>query len=404
MIGKKLESNSQAAQDRFAHDIIGDLGTFLDIGSGHPIEISNSYALEKLGWKGLCVDEGDVEELYKQHRKSKFVRTDSTKCDFGKLITENFESPNIDYLSLDVDQATLPTLHNLLKSKARFKVITVEHDRYRFGQETADKMRLLFENAGYTLVCKDVCSHGIPYEDWWVDISKVDWGRVGTVVCCGKEGTEIKMRDASALDRYFDHIFVINLDRRADRWDHARSELEKLNIKAERFNGYDKPIYDTVPNGNMGCTASHRALLEVIAYHRWRRVLVFEDDFVSLFDDVNEKFEAMIGEVPENWDLLYLGGHYAEPPISRVSPHVIRCGRMMTTSSYGITWQQARRMAPYISGIGPIDSLFSGFAPDNNFYIFQPRLFAQWTSHSDLCDHTRDNVPCMTDTRHENMV
>lgn len=207
------------------------------------------------------------------------------------------------------------------------------------------------------------------------------------------------------MNVHFDKVFVINLDRRTDRWVKAQEHLESLGItKAERFPGHDGVVTDGRINGNAGCTASHRALMEIIAYHKWDWTLVLEDDFLPLYNDVPTRYEKMIDQVPDNMDLLYLGGHYAEPPISRVSHNVIRCGRMMTTSSYVITHQYARKIAPYLTGIGPIDSLFSGFAHDNNHYIFQPRLFAQWTSYSDLCLHTRDNVPCMTDTNHENMV
>lgn len=207
------------------------------------------------------------------------------------------------------------------------------------------------------------------------------------------------------IQDWFSKIFLIHLSRRKDRYDRAISEIAKCNLSdVTWFEGYDRPLHGNVPNGNVGCTASHRAIFELTAFHKWNRVLILEDDFFSLHANVNEMFTEMIEEVPDDFDVLYLGGHYSEPPISRVSKHVIRCGRMSTTSSYAVTWQHARKMAPHISGPGPIDCLISGFASDNNHYIFQPRLFAQWTSHSDLCDHTRDNVPCMTDTRHENMV
>lgn len=32
------------------------VGTYLDIGSGHPIHLSNTYLLYRLGWRGICVD------------------------------------------------------------------------------------------------------------------------------------------------------------------------------------------------------------------------------------------------------------------------------------------------------------------------------------------------------------
>ena len=207
------------------------------------------------------------------------------------------------------------------------------------------------------------------------------------------------------LENFVDRIFVINLDRRQDRWAHCVDQFAKLGLtNVERFPGWDGVIVNGKPNGNAGCTASHRSILELTAYHKWRRVLVFEDDFEAVHSDTQERFAAILPELPEKWDLLYLGGHYAEEPISRHSKHVIRCGRMHTTSSYIVTSDHARRMAPNISGIGPIDTLFSGFARDSLHYILQPRLFVQYSSFSDLTERDSSNAMCMLDTRHENMV
>lgn len=209
------------------------------------------------------------------------------------------------------------------------------------------------------------------------------------------------------MNNYFDRIFVINLKSRPDRRQHAEGELEKLGItKAEWFEGYERPRdVSGTPSGNMGCTASHRALLEIIAYDKTPRALILEDDFAIAIDSPVQRFNEMIAEVPETWEMLYLGGHYGEKPLSRLSQHVIRMGRMLTTSSYGITWQMARKLAPYISGIGPIDSLYGGWHnTQNECYIFDPRLFVQYTNFSDLQDRVMDNSQCMMDPNHAGMV
>lgn len=212
----------------------------------------------------------------------------------------------------------------------------------------------------------------------------------------------------------YDQAFVIHLSRRADRHAHASEMLKKCDINANWFLGYDSRDYpprpggtsplwhDNTPNGNAGCTASHRGVLTLAAHGPWQRILVLEDDFLPLYADVSERLAALTW--PDGCDLLYLGGHYGEAPIERISPSLIRCATMLTTSSYIVTREHARRMIPYLTGIGPIDNLISMFARDHKHYILQPRLFAQYTSPSDLCGETRDNVPCMTDTRHENMV
>ena len=223
---------------------------------------------------------------------------------------------------------------------------------------------------------------------------------------------------------WFSKIIVINLARRPDRWAHFQAEMEKIGVRLdqyERFEGYDRPAEaagypEAEPEkhytnekaygwGNTGCTASHRGVLELIAHNHWARTLVLEDD-AEVIDPKN--FAALWAHIetriPEEWDLLYLGGHYGENPQARVNPNILRTGRMLTTSSYAITWQMARRMAPFICGTGPIDSLFGGFNRANLCFCFQPRLFAQYTNVSDIQNREMNNRMSMTDRYHESLL
>ena len=47
---------SQAGQDQWVHNIVGDKGFFVDIGAYDGVQTSNTYALELLGWDGICVE------------------------------------------------------------------------------------------------------------------------------------------------------------------------------------------------------------------------------------------------------------------------------------------------------------------------------------------------------------
>jgi GR25 family glycosyltransferase involved in LPS biosynthesis len=222
----------------------------------------------------------------------------------------------------------------------------------------------------------------------------------------------------TTINGYFDKVFCINLARRPDRWKQVEEECRLHNLELERFEAIDAAErfaagnqwygipWDgkDVPDGNCGCTESHGALLKIIAEGPWKRVLVLEDDFHFRFPDSQKKFSDMIGEVPEDWDLFYLGGHYAEPPIARVSKHVIRCGAMMTTSSYGVTPAMAAAMEPSIHGHGPVDALFFDWCRNRKALILQPRLIVQRESFSDLQNRMMDNTPCMEDPNHEKMV
>lgn len=162
----RFVSTSQAGQDIFVKRIMGDaVGTFLDVGCSHPKERSNTFSLERTGWTGWLIDnDPGCVDLVKSVRSAKFISADATTIDWSFLGNKRY----IDYLSLDIDAATLPCLQRIPLDKIRFGIITVEHDRYRFGDGPRQQMREILSNAGYVRIASDVCSQGMQFEDWWV--------------------------------------------------------------------------------------------------------------------------------------------------------------------------------------------------------------------------------------------
>jgi len=160
-------SHSQAGQDAWVYSMFppSHKGTFWDIGCSHPVEINNTYALERIGWNGLLLDMDDVGELANKTRSSRFIQADATKFDWSGYTQCHYP---VDYLSLDVDSATFDALRNIPFERQRFNVLTVEHDRYRFGPEIAAKIRSHLIFFGYRIERLDVTSEGFPFEDWWV--------------------------------------------------------------------------------------------------------------------------------------------------------------------------------------------------------------------------------------------
>lgn len=205
-------------------------------------------------------------------------------------------------------------------------------------------------------------------------------------------------------NEYFTRIFCINLARRVDRWAHVEQECRRTGLSVERFEACDNVVIDGHLSAVAGCTASHRTLLELTARHEWPRVLILEDDFEIWMPNFNRWFATMIAEVPDDWDMLYLGGSYAEPPQYRHSRHVIRTGRMMTTSSYAVTAAMARRMAPFATGGNAIDSVYGQFHRDSRCYAFQPRPIVQYANVSDIERAHTDNAQSMLDPHHEDML
>lgn len=166
-------STSQAGQDQFVYELLGHKtnGTYLEIGAGPAKEFNNTYSLECLGWHGLSIDkDAAFSPQYAAERKNPFLVADVLVLYWDRVILEHkFLQTTVDYLSFDVDEATLPALKRFPFNKIRFKVATVEHDFYRCGDAIRQSMRAILKAAGYQIVCADVKVYGVMFEDWWVN-------------------------------------------------------------------------------------------------------------------------------------------------------------------------------------------------------------------------------------------
>ena len=141
--------------------------------------------------------------------------------------------------------------------------------------------------------------------------------------------------ELSPLNRFFDHIYVINLARRTDRREAMIKKLEHLRIRAEFFPAVDgaeeenrkefekyfnEPIDPgtahemevklkrkvIVSPGAWGILLTYRNLLSEAKERGYGSILCLEDDVVFARD-----FEKMFGQamkiIPENWKVIYLG-------------------------------------------------------------------------------------------------
>lgn len=165
---------SQADQDRFVYYLLyclmdkQDKGYYLEIGSGEPDRINNSFFFEKnLQWDGVSIDISKVFfERWYSLRKNLLLSEDATQSDYSAIL--NGFPQVIDYLSLDIDQSYDVVLERLLRSDVIFKIITIEHDFYRYGDVYRKRERQILSDRSYYLLCPDVAMNGLAFEDWWV--------------------------------------------------------------------------------------------------------------------------------------------------------------------------------------------------------------------------------------------
>ena len=188
---------SQALQDLFAMSVLKNKtnGTFVEIGSNHPIAGNNTYLMEsKFNWKGLMIEyDRSFEQLYKNLRPNSIYRIgDARLVDYRGILDENQFPSNIDYLQIDLDvnnKSTLDTLllmDNTCFDKYKFATITFEHDIYTGNFfNTRELSREIFKKRGYELVFPDVAvffeGRHCPFEDWYVHPDLVDMDYVNGI-------------------------------------------------------------------------------------------------------------------------------------------------------------------------------------------------------------------------------
>lgn len=142
-----------------------------------------------MGWKEMHASDSSK---YKARNNSLFLNEDATVIDYNKLLEENGYPDRMDYLSVDIDEGSAKVFDSIPFAQYKFSVITVEHDAYRFGDGLRADERNILKKYGYEALFPNVlvplgCGMGpnLPFEDWWVDPTSFDMGKLSP---WGKEG------------------------------------------------------------------------------------------------------------------------------------------------------------------------------------------------------------------------
>lgn len=196
---------SQAGQDKWVHDLIGDKGFFVDVGAYDGVQTSNTYALELAGWTGICIEaeRHAFDRCALARPKSLCVRNAVTDHDgvatFGtdrivdgegvggqivqcrtldSILDWVHYCHGIDYLSMDIEGHELTVLNVFPFKKYNIKLLTIEHNLYCDGPEKKNALFELLTRNGFTRVREDVpcldtnpLYFNQPYEDWYASNS-----------------------------------------------------------------------------------------------------------------------------------------------------------------------------------------------------------------------------------------
>jgi hypothetical protein len=183
---------SYAKQDQFVANLLKYKldGFYIDIGSHHSTVANNTnYFSKNLNWKGVCVElDRSVIESYNQRKNCILLNENAISVDYIEILkTYNFPK-TIDYLSLDVDTASLDVLKVLPLSSYNFKVITIEHDAYIHGDKFQKPQQEILLNHNYKLIAENVFveqeGHSLPmcsFEDWYIHADEFKWDEINYI-------------------------------------------------------------------------------------------------------------------------------------------------------------------------------------------------------------------------------
>ena len=198
--------------------------------------------------------------------------------------------------------------------------------------------------------------------------------------------------------------FFLNLEKRKDRKTRMIAKLSSLSVSIERVEAIDGQSlsFNDMPlnfRGDEGEQArinqyatlqSHLKMIKLAKERKYKEVLILEDD-VQFCSDFNERLEFALKEVPEDWDILYLGYTPSGFPNPKIKEHIIR-----NKSDYGC-WAMIIKESLYDKIINlyetinqPCDEIIKHYILLwHNCYSFIPFLCTVETDYSDIIMKTR---------------
>lgn len=199
--------------------------------------------------------------------------------------------------------------------------------------------------------------------------------------------------------------FVVNLDKRPDRWTSFCSKPEPKFLQYERFSAVDgskliptvqlQQIFDNndynMRRGMVGCAMSHiKLMVNLLNEDRDYIYCILEDD-IDFVPDFSDKFVSCVQELMKvDWDLFYLGHHLWPQYITEevhsktIWPRIEKMTRgeslkrsMGGTIGYLISKTGARKLLEYINETGMtngIDTVQQKSADTLDVYYAYPHL------------------------------
>ena len=199
------------------------------------------------------------------------------------------------------------------------------------------------------------------------------------------------------------HAYYINLERRTDRKTHVENELNKIGIKAERFNAIQ------LPNGALGCSMSHLKCLETAKQNNWSHLLIVEDDIKFLDPNLFKTQLNTFLTNHTNWDVIIIGGNNV-PPYQKIDDTCVKISSCQTTTGYLVNGHYFDTLIhnfrtgikklienPLLHVLYAIDKYWFQLQKRDNWFLIIPLTVTQREDYSDIEKRATNYANVMTD-------
>jgi pyruvyltransferase len=155
------------------------------------------------------------------------------------------------------------------------------------------------------------------------------------------------------LNKIFEKVYVINLDRSKERMAAFKAHVEDLGgLDFERFSAVDgkkieNPKSFNFPTkkslGSLGCLLSHYQLIKNAFKEKSESILILEDD-TRFSPQLKENLGKSLKELPKDWDFLFLGGQFFNIPSSESTSSSVFKGAGVGGFAYAVSRKGAEKV------------------------------------------------------------
>lgn len=195
------------------------------------------------------------------------------------------------------------------------------------------------------------------------------------------------------LNKYFKNIYCINLEHRKDRWDKVSEEFKKFGIEnVNKFNAVDGNKLDyslmtynpLLLKGEIGVLFSHIKLIKMAKEQNLENILILEDD-VCFTNELN-RLDFYMEQVPENWDLLYLGAnHMMSDRLIQIKPNIVKLNHSFGLQCVAVKNTIYDRILELSLKLGKqVDVYYTDIQKESNVYCLHPNIALQEQGFSDI--------------------